>query len=59
MTAIGNLASTFRDQRKTKEAARLEEEMLEKSMRILGDHHPHVLKTMNNLALTYQEQGKT
>ena len=37
----------------------LQEEVLEKSKRILGDDHPDTLTTMNNLAVTYRAQGKT
>ena len=36
----------------------LNEEPLQKRMRILGNDHPDTLTTMNNLGLTYWAQGK-
>src|SRR5205814_1551251 len=33
--------------------------MLEKSKEILGVDHPSTLSTMNNLVLTYRQQGRT
>jgi hypothetical protein len=37
----------------------MEEEVLEKNRRILGDEHLDTLKAMHNLASTYWAQGKT
>ena len=56
---MGNLALTYRQQGKTAEAAALQEQVLEKSQRILGGDHPDTLTAMGNLALTYWQQGKT
>ena len=56
---MNNLAVTYRAQGRTGEAARLQEEVLEKRRRILGDDHPDTLTTMNNLASTYRDQGRT
>ena len=56
---MNNLAETYRAQGRTGDAARLHEEVLEKSRRILGDDHPDTLTTMNNLAETYRAQGRT
>ena len=50
---------TYRQQGRTGEAAALEEEVLQKRRRILGDDHPDTLTAMNNLALTYWRQGRT
>jgi hypothetical protein len=57
--SMGNLASTYRDQGRTGEAAALQEEVMEKHRQILGAEHPNTLTSMNNLALTYRDQGKT
>ena len=40
------------------EAAALQEELLEKRKLILGVEHPTTLTTMDDLALTYWEQGR-
>ena len=36
----------------------MEEAVLEKRRRILGDEHPDTLTTMHNLATTYRAQGR-
>jgi hypothetical protein len=59
LAAMGNLASTYRAQGRTGEAAALQEEVLEKCRRILGAEHPHTLTSMDNLASTCWAQGRT
>jgi hypothetical protein len=36
----------------------MHEEVLKKDRTILGDDHPETLRIMNNLVLTYGQQGK-
>ena len=59
LTSMGNLASCYRAQGRTAEAAALEEEVLEKRRRILGAEHPDTLTSMGNLASYYWAQGRT
>jgi Tetratricopeptide repeat len=55
---MANLASTLRNQGKWEDAAKLEEEVMEARIRLLGKEHPDTLTVMANLALTLQDQGK-
>ncbi|KAL4911981.1 hypothetical protein BDW62DRAFT_215383 [Aspergillus aurantiobrunneus] len=48
LTSMNNLASTYRNQGRWKEAEEL----------VLGPEHPDTLASMNNLASTYQNQGQ-
>jgi hypothetical protein len=50
LRSMNNLASTYRDLGRTKDAAALQEKVLEARGRILGDEHPDTLRSMNNLA---------
>src|SRR5437667_6845837 len=59
VTIMGNLAATYWQQGRTKDACELQEEVFQKSKEILGVNHPSTLSTMNNLALTYRQQGQT
>src|SRR5437762_5447942 len=52
-------SSTYQDQRRTEDAMALLEEVLEKRRKILGVEHPDTLTSMNNLASTYRDQGRT
>ena len=52
------LALTYQAQGRNADAARIQEEVLEKQRRILGEEHPHTLTAMHALALTYQAQGR-
>lgn len=58
LTSIANLALTYRDQGRWKEAEELGEQVLESRKRMLGHKHPDTLASMNNLALTYHRQGR-
>lgn len=49
----------LREDGKIKESERILRYAIEIYIEILGDDHPHTLTTMNNLAETYQAQGKT
>jgi len=55
LLVMNNLANTYRDQGGTGEAAALQEEVLQKRRRILGEEHPDTLASMNNLANTYSD----
>ena len=57
LRAMGNLASTCRDQGQLTQAEELELEVLE-ARRLLGSDHPDMLHAMSNLASTYREQGR-
>src|SRR2546423_1417510 len=58
LTGIANLASTYRDQGRWKEAEELFMRVMETSLRVLGEEHPDTLTSMANLASTYREQGR-
>ncbi|CAN9472976.1 unnamed protein product [Alternaria alternata] len=56
---MGNLAGTYRDQGRWKDAEVLFLQVLEAKTRVLGDKdHPSVLTTRDNLAITYYMQGR-
>ena len=56
---MGNLAATYRDQGRWKDAEILFFQVLEGKTRVLGDKdHPSVLTTRDNLAITYYMQGR-
>ncbi|KAJ7731274.1 hypothetical protein B0H16DRAFT_1696776 [Mycena metata] len=62
----GEIALVFRAQYATifweggryKQAARLQEEVLEKQRQLLGENHPKTLQTMGNLANSYSDLGE-
>ncbi|KAF8532211.1 hypothetical protein BDD12DRAFT_902441 [Trichophaea hybrida] len=58
LTSIGNLASTFWNQGRWKEAEQLEVQVMETSSRVLGQDHPDTLTSIGNLASTYRNQGR-
>ncbi|OHW96949.1 TPR domain protein, partial [Colletotrichum incanum] len=47
---MANLASTYWNQGRWKEAEELDVRVMETSSRVLGDEHPHTLTSMANLA---------
>jgi len=55
---MSNLASTFRNQGRWKEAEELEVQVMETRKRVLGQEHPDMLTSMNNLAEVLRDQGK-
>ncbi|KAJ9134829.1 hypothetical protein NKR19_g8522 [Coniochaeta hoffmannii] len=55
---MGNLASTYRDQGRWKEAESLEMQVMEARKRVLGEEHPDTLTSMHNLAFTWHVQGR-
>jgi len=59
LITMGNLASTYRLQGRSVKAAALQNDILEKRRRILGEEHPSTLIAMANLASTYWQQGLT
>jgi DNA-directed RNA polymerase subunit F len=56
---MGNLAVTYRDQGKWKEAESLQVQVMEASKEKFGPLHPSTLIAMGNLALTYRDQIKS
>ncbi len=54
----GSFNSFFRDQNKYKEAANLLNEALQIREKTLGEGHPAVAATLNNLAVLYGKRGK-
>ncbi len=58
LTSMANLASTFCNQGRWKEAEELDVQVLETSLRVLGFEHPSTLTSMANLASTHRNQGR-
>ncbi|KAF6787063.1 Kinesin light chain 5, partial [Colletotrichum sojae] len=58
LTSMANLASTFWNQGRWKEAEELDVRVMETSLRVLGEEHPDTLTSMNNLASTFWNQGR-
>ncbi|KAI5813323.1 hypothetical protein BZA77DRAFT_373883, partial [Pyronema omphalodes] len=58
LTAIGQLASTYRHSQRFTEAEELQVKVLEARRRVLGEEHPHNFTTMHNLATIYYCQGR-
>ena len=52
------LALVYRDQNKYKEAANLLNDALAIREKTLGENHPAVAATLNNLAVLYGKRGK-
>ncbi|KAJ7719820.1 P-loop containing nucleoside triphosphate hydrolase protein [Mycena metata] len=51
-------ATILREGGRYKQAARLQEEVLEKQTQLLGENHPKTLQTMGNLANSYLDLGE-
>ena len=58
LTSMANLASTFLNQGRWKEAEELFVQVMETRMRVLGREHPSTLTSMTNPATTYMSQGR-
>ncbi|KAN0085314.1 P-loop containing nucleoside triphosphate hydrolase protein [Elaphomyces granulatus] len=58
LSSMANLASTYSNQGRWKEAEDLQVKELEICQRVLGQEHPDTLTSMNNLALTHRSQGR-
>jgi tetratricopeptide (TPR) repeat protein len=58
LTSMTNLASTYREQGRWKEAEELQVSVIEANKRVLGEEHPDTLTGMFNLASTYRKQGR-
>ena len=54
LTSMGNLASTYADQGRWKEAEELGVQGLEARKRVLGEEHSDTLTSIANLASTYR-----
>jgi hypothetical protein len=55
---MANLARTYADQGRWKEAEELEVQVVETSKRVLGEQYPDTLIQMSNLAITLKERGQ-
>ena len=58
LTSMANLASTYWNQGRWKEAEELDVQVMETRKRMLGAEHPDTLTSMANLASTYWNQGR-
>jgi hypothetical protein len=58
LSSIGNLASTYRNQGRWKEAEELEVQVIETRKRVLREEHLDTLTSIGNLASTYRNQGR-
>ena len=58
LSSMANLASTYSNQGRWKEAEELEVGVMETRKRVLGEEHPHTLTSMNNLAFTWKAQSQ-
>ncbi|KAF4631143.1 hypothetical protein G7Y89_g6995 [Cudoniella acicularis] len=58
LTSIANLALTYWNQGRWKEAEELNLQVIETRKRVLGQEHPDTLATIANLASTYRNQGR-
>jgi tetratricopeptide (TPR) repeat protein len=58
LTSMANLALTYRNQGRWKEAKELEVQVMETRKRVLGAEHPSTLTSMANLASTFWDQGQ-
>jgi hypothetical protein len=58
LTAKAHLAATYCNQGRWDEAAKLELQVVEARVSILGKNHPSTLIAMANLASTYGRQGR-
>ncbi len=58
LTSMANLASTYWNQGRWKEAEELNAQVMETRKRVLGTQHPNTLISMANLASTYRTQGR-
>jgi hypothetical protein len=56
---MNNLAWTYRNQGRAKEAVELQEVVLEKRRIMLGQDDPATLKVMDTLALSYRDLSRT
>ncbi|RJE18902.1 Phosphorylase superfamily [Aspergillus sclerotialis] len=55
---MANLASTYRNQGRWKEAEELDVQVMETRKKVLGAEHPSTLTSMANLAFTWKMQGR-
>ena len=58
LISIANLASTYWNQGRWKEAEELQVQVMETTKRVLGVEHPDTLISITNLASTYWNQGR-
>jgi hypothetical protein len=58
LISMANLASTYRNQGRWKEAEELEVQVMETREKVLGVEHPSTLTSMANLASTVWNQGR-
>jgi hypothetical protein len=54
---MGNLALCYSNLGHQQQAVKLQEQVLEKQKEILGSDHPHTVRSMEVLALSYGDLG--
>jgi hypothetical protein len=59
ITAMANLALTWRQQGRLDAAEELEVQVLELRKAVLGEKHPDTITAMANLASTWRQQGRS
>jgi tetratricopeptide (TPR) repeat protein len=59
LTSRNNLAATYQDAGRTKDAIKLHQATLKQMESKLGPDHPNTLTSRNNLARTYEAAGRT
>jgi len=55
---MGNLAATYSNQGRWKEAEKLQVQVMQMCKKILGEEHPDTLTSMVNLAATYRNKWR-
>ncbi|KAJ6021977.1 kinesin [Penicillium herquei] len=58
IASMGNLAATYRHQRRLKEAEALEMKVLDLHKKVLEEDHPKTIVSMGSLAATYRHQRR-
>ncbi|MEU4712938.1 tetratricopeptide repeat protein, partial [Micromonospora purpureochromogenes] len=58
LRSVNNLAVTLSELGEHEQARQLQEDILARRRRVLGDDHPDTLRSVNNLAVTLSELGE-
>ncbi|RFU24235.1 hypothetical protein B7463_g12105, partial [Scytalidium lignicola] len=58
LSIMANLALTYSNQGRWKEAEELQVQVIEMTKKMLGEEHPNTLASIANLAFTYSNQGR-
>jgi Tetratricopeptide repeat len=57
-TSMNDLAITYQNQRRWKDAEVLGLQVMEMRKQVLGIEHPDTIESIKNLVITYQNQGR-